>query len=265
MQNFVELRANALMRQAMVRTMAKTLPCYTVCEFPKCGGTWLSQMLADALNLPFPRNRLPSLRPSIMHGHYLHPWGMSNVVVLWRDPRDVVVSQYYHSYFVNELYNRRLVQIFRSEMPFDNYNDVRTNLPAFIRRVYQNPIRPRFSYSQFIDNWHRRNDVVHTSYEALRTEPVAELQRVVVSLTGTTLDPHRAKEIAEANSFARVAKRPPGKESKASFLRSGIAGGWVQSFSPAARRAMHEMAQKDLERLGYELDSEWVEQGCKYR
>jgi hypothetical protein len=76
-------RENELIRAGMVHLLSGALPLYVVNEFPKSGGTWVGQMLGQALGVPFPRNRLPVLRPSIMHGHYLHPWGMKNVVVCW--------------------------------------------------------------------------------------------------------------------------------------------------------------------------------------
>lgn len=39
-------------------------------EYPKSGGSWLSQMLAEAFDLPNPRRRLPVLGSSILHGHF---------------------------------------------------------------------------------------------------------------------------------------------------------------------------------------------------
>jgi hypothetical protein len=81
--------SNALLRIGMVHMLSGAIPLYIVNEYPKSGGTWVGQMLGRALRVPFPRNRFPVLRPSIMHGHYLRPWGMKNVVVVWRDGRDV--------------------------------------------------------------------------------------------------------------------------------------------------------------------------------
>jgi len=61
-------KENELIRTGLVRLLSGALPLYVVNEFPKSGGTWVGQMLGRALGLPFPRNRLPALRPSIMHG-----------------------------------------------------------------------------------------------------------------------------------------------------------------------------------------------------
>ena len=112
--------------------LSGAIPLYIVNEYPKSGGTWVGQMLGRALRVPFPRNRFPVLRPSIMHGHYLRPWGMKNVVVVWRDGRDVMVSWYYQNLFSHEWRNDLQVERARREFSFRNYDDIYKNLPEFI-------------------------------------------------------------------------------------------------------------------------------------
>jgi hypothetical protein len=94
-------------------------------NIPKSGGSWLGQMLGELIGLPFPRNRLPVLRPSIMHGHYLYFPTMKNVFVALRDGRDIMVSFYYYSLFENDKFNSRLVEITRRELQFDDYDDIK--------------------------------------------------------------------------------------------------------------------------------------------
>jgi hypothetical protein len=95
----IHAEENEVIRAGLVHLLSGALPLYVVNEFPKSGGTSVGQMLGRALRVPFPRNRLPVLRTSIMHGHYLSPRAMKNVVVAWRDGRDVMVS-WYHQQFV---------------------------------------------------------------------------------------------------------------------------------------------------------------------
>lgn len=85
-------KTNALTRALMPYALSSPLSLYVVNEYPKSGGTWVGQMLGRALNVPFPRNRFPVPRSSIMHSHYLDPRGLRNVVLAWRDGRDVMVS-----------------------------------------------------------------------------------------------------------------------------------------------------------------------------
>ena len=90
-------RSNALLRLAVLRGATRPFADNAIVnEYPKSGGTWMSQMLAEALGLPFPRNRLPMMRSCLMQCHVLNPIGMRRVTVVWRDGRDIAVSFYHH-------------------------------------------------------------------------------------------------------------------------------------------------------------------------
>jgi hypothetical protein len=109
-------KENELIRAGMVYLLSGALGLHIVNEFPQSGGTRVGQMLGRALGVPFPRNRFPAFRSSIMHGHYLGAWGMKNVVVVWRDGRDVMVSWYHQQLIPHEL-NRAQVARSRRELP----------------------------------------------------------------------------------------------------------------------------------------------------
>lgn len=152
----VKNRFNSFSRYALVHLFPGIFPLYIVNEYPKSGGTWLSKMLSDALNAPFPQNRLPVLRRSIIHGHYLHSWNMKNVVLLWRDGRDLLVSQYYHWLFKNERGNDKLVERTREELAFGNYRNIEKNLPEFMEYVYSKKSYPRFTWTEFVNAWDKK-------------------------------------------------------------------------------------------------------------
>ena len=248
---------NDLVRAGMVHLLSGRMPLYVVNEFPKSGGTWVGQMLGRALGVPFPRNRLPVPATSVMHGHYLNPRGMKNVVVVWRDGRDVMVS-WYHQQLIPHEYNERQVARSRKELPLRDYGDVYSNLPAFIEYSFTRPHSPAFSWTDFVRRWHPREDVVHVRYEDLRLDTAGELRKLVVGLTGKELDPKEAGAIAEEFSFERQSGRASGEEDKGSFLRKGIVGDWRNRFSPEARRVFDRFAGEDLVALGYERDRSWV-------
>ncbi len=250
-------RANQLIRLGMVHLLSGPVPLYVVNEFPKSGGTWVGQMLGRALGVPFPRNRFPVLRPSIMHGHYLRPGGIKNVVVVWRDGRDVMVS-WYHQQLIPHGLNALQVARSRRELPLDDYEDVRKNLPAFIEYAFTRPHDPAFSWSDFVRRWWGRKEAVHVRYEDLLRDTPGELRRVFRELTGERLPPERASAIAEEFSFERQARRRPGEEDRSSFLRKGVAGDWRNYFGPEARRTFDRYAGEELILLGYERDRSWV-------
>lgn len=256
--NFLWFKVNGLLRQFIVRGGCSSFTKhYTVNEYPKSGGSWLGQMLSEALEVPFPRNRLPMLRSSIMHGHYLNPKNMKNVCVLWRDCRDILISQYYHSLFYNDKGNARLVDITRRHFQVDDYHDIQANLPKFICFVYESKISPRFNWSQFVEQWHNRN-CVHVKYEDLRQATAKELQRIVKELSNKTLCEESAMEIADKFSFENQAGRKPGQENAQSFMRKGVVGDWKNHFTQEARELFCHYAGDALIKLGYEKDYSWV-------
>ena len=259
----------------MVHALSGALPLYVVNEFPKSGGTWVGQMLGQALGVPFPRNRFPLLRPSIMHGHYIEPWGMKNVVVTWRDGRDVMVS-WYHQQLIPHEWNEHQVRRSRRELPLRNYEDIYENLPAFIEyaftrshpvgspladfaRPFTSPHAPNFSWADFVRRWRGRKEATHVRYEDLRRDTAGELRRIVLGLTGERLSPEEAGAIAEEFSFERQAGRQPGEENRKSFLRKGVVGDWRSHFNPEARETFDRYAGDELILLGYERDRAWVE------
>ena len=249
--------SNEFVRAGMVRLFSGWMPLYVVNEYPKSGGTWVGQMLGRALGVPFPRNRFPGARASIMHGHYLSPLGIKNAVVVWRDGRDVMVS-WYHQQLIPHQWNRRQVARSRRELPLEDYEDVRANLPAFIEYAFTRPHSPGFSWTDFARRWYWRSDVVHVRYENLRRDAAGELRRVTRELTGRELGPGRAAEIAEEFSFERQAGRRSGEEDKRSFLRKGVVGDWKEQFGPEAREVFDRHAGKELVLLGYERDRRWA-------
>ena len=240
-----------------VRAFSGVAPYLLVNEFPKSGGTWLAQMMSEALDIPFRRNAPIRLERSVTHGHFLSPLGLRNVVLIWRDPRDLLVSFYHHSYFVNEHSNALLVQMTKRKYPLDDYHDVRGNLPAFIRRIAADPVSPKFSWPQFAEIWVRRQGAVHTTYEALRGDTVGELDRVISGRTGQRLAPERLSAVARKYDFTRAKQQATHElpaTAEISFIREGSVGGWKTHFSPDAIAALEQTGYAGpMKQLGYEL------------
>lgn len=252
------IKLQAFLRYSMVHFLSGKLSLYIVTEYPKSGGTWLGQMVGRALDLPFPRNQFPLFCSSIMHGHYLSPWGIKNVVVIWRDGRDVMVSWYYHCLFKNERANAPLVDIVRKDLSFTDYENIYKNLPTFIDYSFTRQRHPRFSWADFVRRWYGRDKVVYVYYERLRQNTVSELQRVVFELTGKVLKEERAAKIVEEFSFFRQSGRLPGQENIGSFMRKGLVGDWRNHFSREACELFDRYAGNELLLLGYERDRMWV-------
>jgi len=252
-------KLNGLLRYLIVHFGCNDLiGYYLVNEYPRSGGSWLSQMVADALGLPFPRDRFPMIRPSIMHGHYYATWNIKNAIVIWRDGRDVLVSQYYFYLFPNDRGNERVVAMSRKALGDRDYYDIRRNLPDFIRYVYVMKKQPKFSWDEFVNQWVDRENIIYVKYEDLRTNTIGELRRVIRELCDLKLSLEEAKRIVGKYEFKKQSKRSAGEENVNSFLRKGIIGDWKNCFSKESKNLFAKYAGDTLVRLGYEQDNSWV-------
>ena len=189
----------------------------------------------------------------------MQSWNMHNILVVWRDGRDVLVSQYFHSLFKNDRGNERLVALSRADLGFADYEDVKGNLPAFIEYVFERKRHPRMSWADFVNRWAACDRCVHVKYEDLRINAVNELRRVVKELSHRELNAELATTIVNKHSFENVSGRRAGQENKKSFLRKGIVGDWKNYFDEYARQKIYSYAGKELIRLGYEVDDTWVQ------
>ena len=255
--NFFWYKLNGLLRNFIVRGGCSLFFKHiTVNEYPKSGGTWIGQMISEATDLPFPRNRLPVFRASIMHDHYYSTIGIKKPLIVWRDGRDVVVSQYYHWLFGTEIGGNSQVQLYRNDLRFNDYDDIVTNLPKFIEYVYVKKRYPKFSWSDFTNQWINQ-EAVFVKYEDMRLYSIKELQRIVMALSKIELSINRATEIVDRYSFQKQAGRKCGEENKKSFMRKGIIEDWKNNFSDESKEIFKQVAGKELIKLGYEKDTNW--------
>jgi hypothetical protein len=255
----VPSKAKMIQREIMVRGVSRLIPIYLVNEFPKSGGTWLKFMLADALGVPAWTKGRTTWGPCVMQGHWLRPHGRCRTVVLFRDARDVMVSYYFHCFFLNEFQNAALVRVMRARFPFDDYEDVRSNLLSFMQGIQNDPVAPGFRWIDFVEVWGRRDDIVTTRYEDLRRDATSELERLVEQLTGRALPKDEAQRIVERFTMDNMRKQNaelnPGivgrQIAEMSFIRKGSVGGWSDVFTDEALCWFDQIHRGALELLGY--------------
>ena len=243
-------KLNGGLRHALAHDFGLFGPRPLVNEYPKSGGGWMAQLLAAGLDLPFPRNRLPVLRPAVLHGHLMPGRGMRNVVLVWRDGRDVMVSWYFHAVVGNELASKRRREALRARLGIETPEDVRTNLPRFIEHAMTDARQPRFTWPAFADAWAGRDDAIHVRYEDLLADAAGELRRVAAALN-RPIEPERAARVAEGLNFKAQTGRASGEENAKSYLRKGVAGDWRNHFSDEAEAVFERHAGEALRRLGY--------------
>ena len=83
--NFLYHKVNYSVRWCMLRTNRKNRKVYKVQEHMRSGGTWVSQVISELLDIDFPRNKIPNFFAScILHSHSKVKFNMNDTVVLWR-------------------------------------------------------------------------------------------------------------------------------------------------------------------------------------
>lgn len=250
-----------LQKELMASAASRFYPVYTVNEFPKSGGTWVKHMLAECLGVPVWTKGKPVWQPCVLQGHWIKPRGKCRVVALLRDGRDVMVSLYFHSFFLNEFQNEPLVKASRERFRFADYKDVRGNLLAFMRGIDREPLSPHFRWADFTETWVDREGVMIARYEDLRANTAGELERIVTSLSGRRADPALFAAVAARYTMdemrSRTAELNPGiigrQRAEVSFIRKGSVGGWSDSFTDEALDWFENRHSKLLTRLGYQI------------
>jgi len=227
------LRFEGVYRRFFLVFLADKEKSFLLTEFPKSGGSWLTKMLSELIGIDFPQNSFPVSRCSAFQGHYLKAFCQRKIVVLWRDPRDIMVSWYFHSVVGNDHSNESFVASVRRQCGIKNPDDVILNLPKFIDFAFSGKMSPGFTWNDFYDRWHDDPSAIHVSYEELRSDPVSALERVAVGF-GFQASFSDIESVVDKYSFQNISGRKEGQEDSKSFVRKGIVGDWRNYFSEEA-------------------------------
>ncbi len=253
------IRMAASKRLLMWHLLSQRLDLILLTEFPKSGGTWLSNLISTYLEIPFPENESAKIQKSLLHGHHLYDPKFNNLICLNRDGRDTIVSFYFHMFSGMEEIKSSVVKNFQRDFGFDDYQDIKANLPKYIEYMFTryNQGKFRFNWSEFVRSFYGKEDVIYIKYEELLTDTSLALSKVLTQLTNQKIDEKKLNEVVHRFSFANQTKRKPGQEDKKSFLRKGVAGDWKNHFSKEACQVFDHYAGKELIYLGYEKDHNW--------
>lgn len=253
------IKLAAFKRMLMWYFLNKEFKLILVSEFPKSGGSWFSQLLSDALNIPFPRNTYAKFERCLMHGHYLHHRKFGKVICVMRDGRDVMVSAYYHLLFENNRNASHLVRYWRDKMPFSDYENIEKNLPDFITCFFDNykVATKNVRWSDFVNKYLNQPNVLIIKYEDLVKQTLKQLERAIDFLGEESIGKKGLEEIVQRYSFKNLTIREPGQEDKSHFLRKGIVGDWRNCFSKEACEVFNLYAGEELLKMGYEKNLDW--------
>lgn len=194
----------------------------------KSGRTWLRVMLGKYLALhagvEFDLDTRPVGMPRVVYDHELWAWRRMNwrrrwmgyhvcpdallrrkkVVLLYRDPRDVVVS-----------------------LSFQRNNRSGGSTSVSLKELVRPPHDLVQAIVDVMNTWYRRlaahEDTFWLSYEALKRDPVAELTHLVTHL-GLTPNPKVIEAAVAFAAFDNMKKMEAGGEFQSRILRPGDPG-----------------------------------------
>ena len=252
--------------QLVAQLCGNQFPFYYVSEYPRSGGTWLGEMLAEYLDVPMPHQPLmPILRSAVLHNHWGYSPRLKRVFYLYRDGRDVCTSMYFFCLRALAHENVAMRNYYAAKIPQaarENWQpeDSRKHMAKFVQIWATNPMGCRITWKDHVEQWVcNRQHVVKVSYEELRRDCVAALSRIIPEHVEGSVDRSKIAEIVEKFNFANQTGRQPGSQDASSFLRKGVVGDWTNHFDEEAARIFDQYAGDLLIRLGYESDHSWVE------
>ena len=252
--------------QIVAQMCGDRFPFYYVSEYPRSGGTWLGEMLAAYLELPYPHQTLaPVLQSAVLHNHWGYSSRLKRVFYLYRDGRDVCTSMYFFCLRAISHENAAMRNYYSAKLPpavEENWqpDDSRKNMAAFVELWATNPMGCRITWTDHVRQWAlNRPGVVNVSYEQLRNDCEGTLARIIPNHVDGEVDQQKIKEVVEEFSFAKLTGRKPGSQDASSFMRKGVVGDWKNHFDRAAAEAFDRHAGEILVQLGYETDRGWVD------
>ena len=248
--------ANAVLTPLLCRPLRL---CHVV-EYPKCGGSWIRNMIRSYLGSALYLGDRLIFRDAVIHTHRLYRRSFALPVVVVRDPRDIYVSMYYHENFYE---GRKNVTALDRAFSHDPSRSPRDDFAAYLEAKLTTVTHPVFFFSQFVDSWIGRPGICPVRYEDFLDDAERELIRVVRFLD-RQVDLERIAEVVSENSFESQTRRAygrsrsSGEEDRSKFLRKGVAGDWRNLFNEKSCELIRLFEGASLRRLGYETDDSWV-------
>ncbi len=254
-------RAYQAANAAIAAALGGPLRICHVIEFPKCGGSWISNLIRSYVGSSFNDGYRLIGPDEVIQKHIRHRPGLARVVVVVRDPRDMYVSAYYHeTSFVDREKSLPIERYYRRNPERPTAEDFAEYLEAKLLHV----THPRFFYSQFLDSWLGRPGVCLVRYEDFLEDAEAQLIRVVRFL-GRSVELDRIRSSVSENSFESTTRRlygtqrATGTADNTRFVRKGIVGDWKNHFNAKSCELIEKLDGSSLRRLGYEPDRSWVD------
>jgi hypothetical protein len=234
------------------------LPYYYALGFPKSGTGWLSRIMVDYLGLPklgLKHRRWPAFSPCVIKMHRFLKGNRvrSRTLYIVRDPRDVVVSYFWHVLRHGGTSQKDIEGIARLSMKPEN---IKESLPAVIEYL-QSGRCGAIAYADHISKA-LTDGYVCVRYEDLLEDCFETLKEAFSQILEEPVDHERLQATVAKHTFEAETGRPRGVAAPDAYIRKGVAGDWPQYFSEQTARLLDDYCGETLIQLGYAADRSWV-------
>lgn len=220
--------------------------------YPRSGSTWIGRLLSDLLDCPL-SNVQPVDPPMDMQfcqhdgGKYVvrkthwlcNQWpGDGKIVLVQRDPRDIAISAMFYRNLKPTIENLSGVISWMC-------SDIRDQPEKYMM------FHEAGHYEKFIRCWLLDDRIIETKYELLQKQPILELRRLGIALTGKARPDWQLQEIVQRQSFERWA--PKFKHS----MRRGVVGDWKKYFKKRHGEVINKCLGQLMMDTGYIDNFDW--------
>lgn len=231
-------------------------------SYPKSGNTWLRFLVANLLkkeSVTFKTipNYIPDIygktnaelmsyrRPRILKSHEYYDSRYKRLILVVRDPRDVLIS-YYH-------YSKKTGRISSD-----------CSLEEFSYDFIGGRVDPYKDWCQHFLGWHsnKKEGILVVRYEDLLSNSIFEVKRIADFLGVSDIENDELMTVIERSSFKAMRENEKKKEgenwshlkgsSSVPFVRSGVSGGWKdEGLAPDVVKRINEEWGEAMDILGY--------------
>lgn len=241
----------------------QTVPLIFVLGYPKSGTSWVCQLVADYMQLPFPQHSiLPIGCAAVVHGHETVTAKYPIGVYVMRDGRDVMISAFTHlrnhaKAGGKSRWNTDFFKFAKADGPENTYD----TLPQFIEYIATHPFGAHRNWADHVKSFKsvQNHNFCLLRYEDLVSDTVSALSSTLSHLCLDAVNATQLAETASRFSFERLAGRASGKEDQQSYLRKGTAGDWRNCFTRKSAEIFHKYFGDALIQAGYEFSSQWID------
>ncbi|QDT69705.1 Sulfotransferase domain protein [Planctomycetes bacterium MalM25] len=235
-----------------------TFPLLFVYGYPKSGTSWASQLIADALRLPYPQHSvLPIGFEAVQQTHASYSPANQRAAYVMRDGRDVMVSLYFHLIANRERSGN--AARYRSIAGLGSPDQIHELMPEFIQGQASKPFSSSVNWAEHVSSRLDANaNCPVLRYEDLLSDGVRALQLTLEAFSSREALGGAAAAAINRFDFGKTTGRERGQSDPSSFLRSGRQGEWIKYFSREAAEVFDRHFGEVLVESGYAAGRDWV-------